>query len=383
LFFFIVLFSLFNQWIRWLPTYLSSVMLEQCEELCSEVPFTPICESCSVSDPEFQACSACLECRTFNHHEFYNLQDGTCMSTNDYGVLTGFGFSLTFGLCGVIAGYIIDKRSESFSAKILGLFSLLCGLITFLTSICTNFDQILILRSLLGGFQAFIAPVTVALISSNFESSSEKLIANGAYTIGVYMGAGLSSLTTLAAVKIGWKLATKFVGYLCIISSIAYALVLDTDILFLTKDRNADADECEETMPILTNYDHSTISAKAQLRDSDFYAGDEDEYPLITEQQTAKRHRLLQDDDPSSNTSTCLSQFNFKSVREVLFSGSAESNTLLLLLFGSCVRFSAGIVMFVYIPISITRKFSDEVKHHRYLFSVYNLFFFFSLLCIQ
>lgn len=396
--FFIVLFSMFNQWIRWLPTYLSSVMLEECEDLCSLIPFTPICESCSPNDSNFAACNACLECRIFNHHEFYNLQDGTCMSTSDYGVLTGFGFSLTFGLFGVVAGYIIDKRSETYSTRILGLFSMLCGFITFTSSICQDFTELLLLRSLLGGFQAFIAPVTVCLISLNFNSSADKLIANGAYTIGVYLGAGLCSLTTIIAAQIGWRLASKFVGYTCVLTAIAYAFILDADILFLGSTRlngrisiNEVVDYNEEEItPILhhrhSSETHSIYASKVEEHEDDSHFKECD---FIVDKEennndsrnphsssTGDRINILPSASETSNqdeTSDISLLYSFlpeafKSIHETLFAGEVTSRTLLLLLFGSSMRFSASIAMFVYTPIVIARKFPEE----ELLYSVIN-----------
>jgi sugar phosphate permease len=54
--------------------------------------------------------------------------------------------------------------------------------------------------------QAFGAPASVHLITSYFRRPSERPFANASYTIGLYFGAGLSSLSTIFAKDyLGWR----------------------------------------------------------------------------------------------------------------------------------------------------------------------------------
>jgi hypothetical protein len=88
--YFILLFSLLNQWTRWLPVYLSSVSMNECTSICDQVSFTPLCQSCGDDD---YACSLCHECRVTHNSAFYNLEDGVCMTTVQYGIISGVGFA--------------------------------------------------------------------------------------------------------------------------------------------------------------------------------------------------------------------------------------------------------------------------------------------------
>jgi hypothetical protein len=135
---FILLFSMFNQWIRWLPVYLSAVTDSACDSLCDNIPFTPLCKKCEslesdsilaqeypklsasssstgtavlVNDAIVSSCEACHSCRRESKSEVYNLMDGICMSTKQYAMLTGLGFSLTFGAFGLFAGLLVDFKS--------------------------------------------------------------------------------------------------------------------------------------------------------------------------------------------------------------------------------------------------------------------------------
>jgi hypothetical protein len=113
---FILLFSLLNQWGRWLPVYLSLPLKQKCAKSCQYVNYSPLCDDCGSED---EGCIVCHECRLDNNSLFYNFQDGVCMNTQQYGLITGPAFSLTFSLFGLLAGIYVDITSER-SATILG-----------------------------------------------------------------------------------------------------------------------------------------------------------------------------------------------------------------------------------------------------------------------
>lgn len=164
LLFFILSFSLLSQWIRWLPVYLSAVTFPHCDSVCSFVPFTPLCETCgnssyALSQSTDQStfadnfvtisetselsnenhayedvsidlikvvkgrhvyteaqCRQCHACRETSHSTYSNLMDGICMNTRQYGMITGLGFSITFAIFGLFAGFLVDiKSGQSFS----------------------------------------------------------------------------------------------------------------------------------------------------------------------------------------------------------------------------------------------------------------------------
>ena len=128
--FFIAVFSLLAQWSRWLPVYLSTVRPRECGGvgLCAGLSFEPLCAGCDQYD---EACILCNTCRTDYESWRYNFQDGVCMSSKQYGLITGFGFSLTFSIFGLIAGFFVDVTSER-GSTVLGISALLGGVISFM-----------------------------------------------------------------------------------------------------------------------------------------------------------------------------------------------------------------------------------------------------------
>ena len=227
---FILLFSLIAQWSRWLPVYLSTVRLDVCatSDLCRGLSFVPLCKGCDAND---SACESCNTCRTEHESWNYNFQDGVCMTSKQYGLMTGFGFSLTFSVFGLIAGYVVDITRER-GSSILGLSVLFAAIVSILYSYCDNFQQVLVLRACLGGLQAFGAPVSVQMITSYFKRPSDRPMANAAYTIGLYIGAGFSSLSTIIAERFGWRVPFLIVGGLGMVAASLFELIVDVRCTF-------------------------------------------------------------------------------------------------------------------------------------------------------
>lgn len=281
--FFILIFSLLNQWIRWLPVYLSSVSIQKCQDLCDQVSFTPTCISCASDD---EACSDCHECRMSYDSSFYNFEDGVCMTTTQYGVITGMGFAFTFSTFGLFAGYFVDI-SGSWGNTVLGVSAFFCGALTLVSSYSVNFFDVLILRAFLGALQAFGAPASIYLITSHFTESHSRLIGNTAYTVGLYIGAGLSSLSTIFSGAFGWRLTCALIGYVGIAVAIAFELTIDIAVQCSSSNRYAEYIEgnsekevkrgvAHEEEPLLS---HANISSTRQTSVADFrnesYAGKE------------------------------------------------------------------------------------------------------------
>ena len=222
---FILVFSLIAQWSRWLPVYLSTVRPRECGGvgLCAGLSFEPLCVSCDEYD---SACESCNLCRTEHESWNYNFQDGVCMTSKQYGLMTGFGFSLTFSIFGLVAGYFVDITSER-GSTILGLSVLFAAIVSILYSYCDNFQQVLALRACLGALQAFLAPASVQMITSHFKRPSDRPMANAAYTIGLYIGAGFSSLSTIIAERFGWRVPFLIVGGLGIVAATLFEFIVD------------------------------------------------------------------------------------------------------------------------------------------------------------
>jgi MFS family permease len=233
--FFVLIFSLLSQWSRWLPVYLSSVRIKECvgPGVCKGIIYEPVCKECSETD---EACLLCRACRIEYESEYYNFQDGVCMTRKQYGLITGFGFSLTFSIFGLVAGFFVDVSSER-AATILGFSVLLGGVMAVLYSYCTHFDQVLLLRALLGGLQAFGAPASVSMITSHFKRASDRPFANAAYTVGLYLGAGMSSISTIIAEQYGWHAPFRLVGYCGIAVAAIFEIAVDLNVACVSQQK--------------------------------------------------------------------------------------------------------------------------------------------------
>jgi hypothetical protein len=147
------------------------------------------------------------------------------MTVEDYGLITGLGFSITFSIFGVFAGAIVDATSRG--STILGLSVIFAGILTLISSYSESFLELLILRALLGMFQAFGAPASVYIITTYFPKINDRPIANAAYTVGLYLGAGFSSLSTIFASKYGWSMTYYVLGFINIGFGLLFEIMVD------------------------------------------------------------------------------------------------------------------------------------------------------------
>jgi len=416
---FICIFCLLSQWMRWLPVYLSSVTLEECDSAsCASVAFTPLCTPCVSNTTDYSACTTCHDCRQTFHSEIYNFEDGVCMTTTEYGVLTGIGFSFTFSIFGLIAGFFVDLLAKR-DSTILGVSALFCALTTLLTSYCSNFKQVVLLRAFLGAFQAFGAPASVHLIMSHFERAVDRPVANASYTIGVYLGAGLSSLSSLISARLGWKATYAIAGYLGIATAIGYELIMDINLEHIFSSLLAcwmqlySGSTTNERNPLLSRAARESGSEGAGGGNSavETTVSNDDE-DLVREGGTRRRNSSLSTDhfyssgtpihgynhgtasgietleqslpDLSSQgldnfvssrlvrrgraNSTATPMSFFAAVGSVFSSSGVIPGAMPVLLFGSCLRFAASIAVFVYVPVLVSRRFPSQGA----MFSVFN-----------
>jgi MFS family permease len=382
--FFILVFSMLNQWIRWLPVYLSSVYLGQCYDSCKGVSFSPICEECVVGDDR---CTLCRECKIENNYEFYNLEDGICMTTEQYGVITGIAFAVSFCTFGLFAGYFVD-RVQGWGATILGTSMFLQGLLTLLASGCSSFNQLLLIRVSLGILQAFGAPTSVYLITTYFPHSSQRPTANAAYTVGLYLGAGLSSLSSLIAAKHGWQFTMEMVGLLAITAAVVYELSVDVYIS-LSRHRHdglSDGNDLEKDPLISGGFNAGEmIDDTSSIGFADDEAEEDGQDTLdhcvvprnmratATRRGKTFRSGTVHDDTerPTLNSMSIIESIPrfFKSIFRIYFHGPIPV-AVPVLYCASCIRFVAGVAVFVYTPVLVARKFPEQSS----IFSVFNAF---------
>lgn len=148
------------------------------------------------------------------------------MTDAQFGLLTSV-FLWIYGLVSPIAGYIADRFNRS--RVIIGsLF--FWSLITWMTSLATSFEELLVARALMGISEAFYMPAAMALIM-DWHSDQTKSTAIGLHVAGMMVGQSLGFVGGWLAETHSWNYAFSFFGVL----GVVYAVVL----IFFLHDRNA------------------------------------------------------------------------------------------------------------------------------------------------
>ena len=128
------------------------------------------------------------------------------------------GFLWVYGLMSPVAGTIADKISRKW--LVVGSLFVFSG-VTWGMSICTTFNQIYVLRLLMGISEALYIPAGLALITE-FHRGKTRSLAVGIHMTGLYMGQALGGFGATVAHHYSWQAAFHSFG----IIGIVYALIL-------------------------------------------------------------------------------------------------------------------------------------------------------------
>jgi MFS family permease len=145
------------------------------------------------------------------------------MSDAQFGLLTS-AFLWVYGICSPFAGFLADRLKRS-HVIIGSLF--VWSFVTWLTSRCTTFEQLLATRALMGISEACYVPAALALIS-DYHRGPTLSLATGVHMTGMMIGSSLGGLGGWIAELHTWSFAFGFFG----VVGIAYAILL----LFLLRD---------------------------------------------------------------------------------------------------------------------------------------------------
>lgn len=141
------------------------------------------------------------------------------------------GFLWVYGLMSPVAGTIADKVSRKW--LIVSSLFVWSG-VTMGMSYCTSFDQIYVLRLIMGISEALYIPAGLALITE-FHQGPTRSLAVGIHMTGLYMGQALGGFGATVAHQYSWQAAFHTFGYIGVI----YALVL----AFLLYDKRSTAQQ--------------------------------------------------------------------------------------------------------------------------------------------
>jgi MFS family permease len=153
---------------------------------------------------------------------FHSISMSTNISSFGYGIVIGFGFTVSF----VFFGAWVARMIHYYSPKKLLLFGVLTSTVaTVMLSSATTFGKLMGSRIILGLGQAFCAPASYTLLVHFFPQDDYVPILHSVFGYGVYLGGSISSLLLFYVDDIGWKESLKplWVSGFCL-----------TGILFLT-----------------------------------------------------------------------------------------------------------------------------------------------------
>jgi MFS family permease len=127
-------------------------------------------------------------------------------------------FLWIYGFMSPVAGLLADRISK---AKLIvgSLFVWSC--VTLLMGYATNYQQLYVLRALMGVSEALYIPAGLALIA-NYHSSSTRSLAVGIHMTGLYMGQALGGFGATIAHQLSWATSFQIFGMI----GMMYAILL-------------------------------------------------------------------------------------------------------------------------------------------------------------
>lgn len=147
------------------------------------------------------------------------------VSATNFGRLMAV-FLWIYALMSPISGIIADRLNRKW--LIVGSLFVWSG-VTLLMGYATTFNQLYVLRAIMGISEAFYIPAGLALIA-DYHDGKTRSLAIGIHTTGIYLGQALGGFGATIASNFSWQLTFHSFGLL----GMAYSLVL---ILFLKEKK--------------------------------------------------------------------------------------------------------------------------------------------------
>jgi len=171
---------------------------------------------------------------------------------------TSFGYLMAiflwiYGFMSPISGMIADKMSRKW--LIIGSLFVWSG-VTFAMGYATTFDQLYILRAIMGVSEALYIPAGLSLIA-DFHSAKTRSLAVGIHMTGLYMGQALGGFGATVASAFSWQTTFHTFGMI----GIVYSLIL----VFFLRDKIAVSEPIQESDQIQIKKGTSLFSGLALL----------------------------------------------------------------------------------------------------------------------
>lgn len=171
---------------------------------------------------------------------------------------TSFGYLMAiflwiYGFMSPISGMIADKMSRKW--LIIGSLFVWSG-VTFAMGYATSFNQLYVLRAIMGVSEALYIPAGLSLIA-DFHSPKTRSLAVGIHMTGLYMGQALGGFGATVASAYSWQTTFHSFGLI----GIFYSLIL----VFFLRDKTASNESLLENDQIQIKKGSSLFSGLALI----------------------------------------------------------------------------------------------------------------------
>ncbi|HLT87854.1 MAG TPA: MFS transporter [Sphingobacterium sp.] len=138
-----------------------------------------------------------------------------------FGVLMAI-FLYIYGFMSPVAGVIADRVNRKWLI-VVSLF--VWSAVTYGMGMATNYNQLLVLRAIMGVSEALYIPAGLALIA-DYHTGRTRSLAIGIHMTGLYMGQALGGFGATVAASYGWHSAFHWFGIVGIIYAVILSVLL-------------------------------------------------------------------------------------------------------------------------------------------------------------
>lgn len=142
-------------------------------------------------------------------------------SAENFGILMAI-FLWIYGGISPVAGIIADRFNRK--GLIVGSLFVWSG-VTFAMGYTTSFDQLYILRAIMGISEALYIPAALSLIA-DYHSGKTRSLAIGIHMTGLYMGQALGGFGATIAANMSWQFTFQSFGLIGMVYSVVLLLFL-------------------------------------------------------------------------------------------------------------------------------------------------------------
>lgn len=160
------------------------------------------------------------------------------VSAENFGRLMAI-FLWIYAFMSPISGVIADKLNRKW---LIAGSLFVWSSVTLLMGYASTFNQLYVLRAIMGVSEAFYIPAGLALIA-DYHQGTTRSIATGIHTTGIYLGQALGGFGAVYAVMTSWQFTFHSLGLI----GIVYSLVL---IIFLREKKTYAIDKTLKTNPL-------------------------------------------------------------------------------------------------------------------------------------